>query len=173
MATPSTNGADPGRGGRSEPRRLRWSVPAVDVSTNRWLDLQNDISHSLQLLIRESIQRDGYIDVVNRPIEQLPRRGRPPQGEPSASSEDEDASDGADGGFFESAAQASPEAREELPEKTSAGVEAQREAQAAQTPPAADEDEVVEPVEQTAPAEEEHGSPAQPGKSGLDAFLTS
>lgn len=65
----------------TEPRRLRWSVPRVDVSTNKWLDLQNDISHSLQLLIRESIQRDGYIDVVNRPIDQLPRRGRPPQSE--------------------------------------------------------------------------------------------
>ncbi|MEU7318334.1 hypothetical protein [Streptomyces sp. NPDC007083] len=62
----------------AEPRRLRWSVPRVDVSTNRWLDMQNDISRSLQLLIRESIQRDGYIDVVNRPVEQLPRRGRPP-----------------------------------------------------------------------------------------------
>lgn len=65
----------------AEPRRLRWSVPRVDVSTNQWLDTQNDISQSLQLLIRESIQRDGYIDVVNRPIEQLPRRGRPPQSE--------------------------------------------------------------------------------------------
>ncbi|WP_424863001.1 hypothetical protein [Streptomyces sp. MMS24-I29] len=62
-----------------EPRRLRWSVPQADASTNQWLDLQHDISRSLQLLIRESIQRDGYIDVVNRPVEQLPRRGRPPQ----------------------------------------------------------------------------------------------
>ncbi|MFB7919292.1 hypothetical protein [Streptomyces sp. NPDC056061] len=62
-----------------EPRRLRWSVPRVDVSTNRWLDEQHDISRSLQLLIRESIQRDGYIDIANRPVEQLPRRGRPPQ----------------------------------------------------------------------------------------------
>ncbi|MFI9629237.1 hypothetical protein [Streptomyces sp. NPDC052042] len=62
-----------------EPRRLRWSVPQADTSTNQWLDLQHDISRSLQLLIRESIQRDGYIDVVNRPVEQLPRRGRPPQ----------------------------------------------------------------------------------------------
>lgn len=62
----------------AEPRRLRWSVPPADVSTNRWLDEQENISRSLQLLVRESIQRDGYIDVVNRPIEQLPRRGRPP-----------------------------------------------------------------------------------------------
>ncbi|MFF1880225.1 hypothetical protein ACFVVC_01985 [Pseudarthrobacter sp. NPDC058196] len=66
---------------KAEPRRLRWSVPRADESTNRWLDEQYDISRSLQLLIRESIQRDGYIDVVNRPVEQLPRRGRPPQGE--------------------------------------------------------------------------------------------
>ena len=76
-ATSSGGGGD--ASGKVAPRRLRWSVPAVDVSTNRWLDLQHDVSHSLQLLIRESIQRDGYIDVVNRPIEQLPRRGRPPQ----------------------------------------------------------------------------------------------
>jgi hypothetical protein len=65
-------------GSSDEPRRLRWSVPRADVSTNRWLDTQYDISQSLRLLIRESIQRDGYIDVVNRPVEQLPRRGRPP-----------------------------------------------------------------------------------------------
>lgn len=63
------------------PRRLRWSVPAADVSTNSWLDKQENISRSLQLLIRESIQRDGYIDVVNRPVEQLSPRGRPPSTE--------------------------------------------------------------------------------------------
>ncbi len=65
-------------GALAEPRRLRWSVPAVDVSTNRWLDHQENISRSLQLLIRESIQRDGYIDVVNRPVEQLPLRSPAP-----------------------------------------------------------------------------------------------
>lgn len=70
----------------SEPRRLRWSVPTADTSTNEWLDLQYNISQSLQLLIRESIQRDGYIDVVNRPVEQLPRRGRPPVGAEDQSS---------------------------------------------------------------------------------------
>lgn len=65
----------------AEPRRLRWSVPAADVSVNQWLDGQENISSSLRLLIRESIEREGYIDVVNKPVEQLPRRGRPPQGE--------------------------------------------------------------------------------------------
>jgi|GraSoiStandDraft_15_1057317.scaffolds.fasta_scaffold674205_1 hypothetical protein len=76
----------------AEPRRLRWSVPAADVSTNEWLDRQENISRSLQLLIRESIQRDGYIDVVNRPIEQLPRRGRPPA---AAEADENDETDGA------------------------------------------------------------------------------
>ncbi|QWF85726.1 hypothetical protein [Amycolatopsis sp. CA-230715] len=63
-----------------EPRRLRWSVPVEDVSTNQWLDVQHSISRSLQLLVRESIERDGIIDVVNRPVQQRPRRGGPPPG---------------------------------------------------------------------------------------------
>ncbi|MFK0179635.1 hypothetical protein ACIQVR_27115 [Streptomyces xanthochromogenes] len=43
-----------------------------------WLNEQADISQSIRLLIRESIQRDGYIDVFYKPVDQLPRRGRPP-----------------------------------------------------------------------------------------------
>jgi hypothetical protein len=65
----------------AEPRRLRWSVPAADVSVNQWLDVQENISSSLRLLIRESIEREGFIDLVNKPVEQLPRRGRPSQAE--------------------------------------------------------------------------------------------
>ncbi|MFD9602012.1 hypothetical protein ACFVRD_32980 [Streptomyces sp. NPDC057908] len=61
-----------------EPRKVRWTVPAVDTSVIEWLDEQENISQSLRLLIRESIQRDGYIDVVYKPVDQLPRRGRPP-----------------------------------------------------------------------------------------------
>lgn len=64
-----------------EPRRVRWSVPRADISTNQWLDEQHSISESLRFLIRESIQRDGYIDVVNKPVEQQPRRGRPSKSE--------------------------------------------------------------------------------------------
>lgn len=59
-------------------RRLRWSVPLADVSTNRWLDVQDSISRSLQALIRDSIQRDGYIDYANRPVDQLPPSDPPP-----------------------------------------------------------------------------------------------
>ncbi|MFI8089085.1 hypothetical protein ACIF9R_12315 [Streptomyces sp. NPDC086080] len=61
-----------------EPRKVRWTVPAADTSVIEWLDQQENISQSLRLLIRESIQRDGYIDVFYKPVDQLPRRGRPP-----------------------------------------------------------------------------------------------
>ncbi|MBK3582655.1 hypothetical protein JHN49_02625 [Streptomyces sp. MBT57] len=61
-----------------EPRKVRWTVPAADTSVIEWLDQQESISQSLRLLIRESIQRDGYIDVFYKPVDQLPRRGRPP-----------------------------------------------------------------------------------------------
>lgn len=66
---------------KPEPRRARLTVPAVDESVLAWLDLQDDASASMRMLVRESIARDGYIDVINKPIDQLPRRGRPPQGE--------------------------------------------------------------------------------------------
>jgi hypothetical protein len=65
----------------ADPRRLRWSIPAADVSVNQWLDLQENISGSLRLLIRESIEREGYIDVVNKPVEQLLRRGHAQPGD--------------------------------------------------------------------------------------------
>lgn len=61
-----------------EPRKVRWTVPAADTSVIEWLNEQADISQSLRQLIRESIQRDGYIDVFYKPVEQLPCRGRPP-----------------------------------------------------------------------------------------------
>lgn len=60
-------------------RIVKFSVPPVDVSASRWLDEQYSISESLRQLIREAIQREGYVDVVNKPVEQLPRRGRPPR----------------------------------------------------------------------------------------------
>ncbi|MCA4131993.1 hypothetical protein [Arthrobacter sp. M4] len=151
---------------KAEPRRLRWSVPRADESTNRWLDEQYDISRSLQLLIRESIQRDGYIDVVNRPVEQLPRRGRPPQGEqdpgPGEAHEGEERGDaGRDGSESQ---HESRESRDEtavpvaVPSEPVQRVEA---AQAVQPPP-------------TPPVREPHPVPAEEPSvpSGLDAFLT-
>lgn len=75
MQTSEATSVDPRQ---ADPRRVRISVPLADISTNAWLDAQDNISRSIQVLIRESIERDGVIDVVNRPVEQLPRRGRPP-----------------------------------------------------------------------------------------------
>lgn len=61
------------------PKRVRLSVPQADVSVIEWLAQQHEISLSLRILIKESIQREGITDVANRPVVQLPRRGRPVQ----------------------------------------------------------------------------------------------
>lgn len=58
------------------PHRLRITVPASDTSVLRWLELQENPSISLRMLVRASIERDGYTDVLTRPVDQLPRRGR-------------------------------------------------------------------------------------------------
>lgn len=60
-------------------RRVRFSVPPADVSVGSWLDAQYSISESLRALIRDAIRRDGIVDVINRPVHQEPRRGRPPR----------------------------------------------------------------------------------------------
>ncbi|MFC6704256.1 hypothetical protein [Flexivirga alba] len=59
------------------PHRLRITVPASDTSVLRWLEVQESPSISLRMLVRAAIERDGYTDVLTRPVEQLPRRGRP------------------------------------------------------------------------------------------------
>lgn len=64
--------------GTSVSKRYRFSVPNEDESTQRWLDAQQNLSLSLRLIVRRQIEREGYIDVACRPVEQLPRRGRPP-----------------------------------------------------------------------------------------------
>ncbi|MFF8918016.1 hypothetical protein ACF08M_33120 [Streptomyces sp. NPDC015032] len=92
--------------GRSgEPRKVRWTVPAADTSVNEWLNEQADISQSIRLLIRESIERDGFVDVFYKPVVQLPRRGRPPL-ESTEPREDEETVTALPG----SAAQAQPQA---------------------------------------------------------------
>lgn len=63
---------------KRQPFKLRWTVPPVDVSVIEWLETQRNPQQSLRQLIRDSIQRDGYTDVYYKPVEQLPRRGRPP-----------------------------------------------------------------------------------------------
>lgn len=50
-----------------------------DEATHQWWEAQENPSVSLQLLIREDIERNGYSDKLNSPVVQQPRRGRPPK----------------------------------------------------------------------------------------------
>lgn len=84
MATSKTK-AKTGRATRAPakpaPHRYRFSVPAADEAVSAWMETQDDPSHSLRALIRENIERHGYTDIVNRPVAQLPKRGRPVAGD--------------------------------------------------------------------------------------------
>lgn len=138
---------------KPEPRRTRFTVPAADTSSNKWLDLQDDASVSMRFLIRESIERNGYIDVVNRPVEKTPRRGRPPKTEGNEYSDDE--------GYESDPTSDEVETGEAEPLEEQAPV-------ALETPPASEpaSDPVPEPVAKQAAPE------AKPATSAMDSFLT-
>lgn len=74
MASPRDSTAAPAK---PQPHRFRVSVPAADKAVLAWMDLQDNPSLSVRMLIRESIERLGYIDVVNRPVAQLSGGRRP------------------------------------------------------------------------------------------------
>lgn len=63
---------------RRDDHRYTLKVPQVDESVVEWVVAQHDLSLSLRQLIRDEIQRNGFTDTANRPVTQLPRRGRPP-----------------------------------------------------------------------------------------------
>lgn len=69
MASPRDRTGAPAK---PQPHRFRVSVPAADEAVVAWMELQDNPSLSVRMLIRESIERLGYIDVVNRPVAQLP-----------------------------------------------------------------------------------------------------
>lgn len=64
---------------RPQSRRFRVSVPDADESVLAWIGAQSDISASVRSLIREAIERHGYRDATCYPVQQQPRRGRPPK----------------------------------------------------------------------------------------------
>lgn len=64
---------------RPTPKRFRVSVPETDESVLAWIGAQSDLSNSVRVLIRESIERNGYRDATCYPVQQQPRRGRPPK----------------------------------------------------------------------------------------------
>lgn len=64
---------------RPTSRRFRVSVPDTDESVLTWIGAQSDLSASVRALIRESIEKNGYRDATCYPVQQQPRRGRPPK----------------------------------------------------------------------------------------------
>ena len=64
---------------RPASKRFRVSVPDTDESVLTWIGAQSDLSASVRALIRESIERNGYRDATCYPVQQQPRRGRPPK----------------------------------------------------------------------------------------------
>lgn len=49
-------------------RKVQLTVPVADSTVTEWLDLQYSPSESLRRLIRESVAREGFVDVANRPV---------------------------------------------------------------------------------------------------------
>lgn len=56
--------------------RKRISIPKADESVLKWWESQHDVGLSVRMLIRNEIERSGYVDVAFQPVTQLPRRGR-------------------------------------------------------------------------------------------------
>jgi len=54
-------------------------VPEADESVLAWIGAQSDLSASVRALIRDAIERHGYRDATCYPVQQQPRRGRPPK----------------------------------------------------------------------------------------------
>lgn len=63
---------------KQPPHRYRLNVPNADEAVAAWMEMQDNQSLSIRMLIRESIERYGYVDIVNRPVVQLPEGGRVP-----------------------------------------------------------------------------------------------
>jgi hypothetical protein len=59
------------------PQRYRLTVPVADEAVNRWLEMQDNASASVRMVIREYIERNGYNDATCGPVDQQPKRGRP------------------------------------------------------------------------------------------------
>lgn len=57
--------------------RRRLSFPSTDTTVRDWLSAQSDPSSSMRLIIRDTVAREGYSDVMCRRVEQQPQRGRP------------------------------------------------------------------------------------------------
>ncbi|MEV7605518.1 hypothetical protein AB0N65_08780 [Paenarthrobacter sp. NPDC089322] len=73
MPDPHNQGA-----AKQPPRRYRLNVPHADEAVVAWMELQDNQSMSIRMLIRASIERFGYVDIVNRPVLPLPAPSQAP-----------------------------------------------------------------------------------------------
>lgn len=146
---------------KPQPRKVRWTLPAADTSVAEWLDAQENISESLRLLIREEIQRSGYVDIAYKPVEQLPRRGRPPKSETTPQDDQDDRPE----------QPRTPRSRAHPAQTAQPARPRLVEAAPAQAPAAVPEPE-AEPVSEPAPApgpeEERESAAAQPRPSATE-----
>jgi hypothetical protein len=62
-------------------KRYRFTVPFADEAVQEWLNAQLNISNSIRILIRDEIQKNGYVDASCRPVGQMGKRGRPSNAE--------------------------------------------------------------------------------------------
>ena len=54
---------------REENRRITFIVPKEDKSIHKWLEKQINMTFSLRMLIRDTIEKYGYIDYACKNIE--------------------------------------------------------------------------------------------------------
>ncbi len=135
------------------PHRLRITVPASDTSVLRWLEVQESPSISLRMLVRAAIERDGYTDMLTRPVDQLPRRGRPVAEPSNSTSSQADSSDDFDTPVRVQGRERGAESRTEArrgrrPAKKSKGRAVPQDAQESQPPRQYSIDEIMSSTRQ-------------------------
>ena len=62
---------------KTDSERFRFTVPAKDADALAWITEQSNLSMSLRMLIRQSIARDGIVDITCKPITPGVSPGRP------------------------------------------------------------------------------------------------
>ncbi|WP_347110551.1 hypothetical protein AAHB33_07315 [Paenarthrobacter sp. S56] len=110
---------------KQPPRRYRLNVPSADEAVAAWMEMQDNQSLSIRMLIRESIERNGYVDIVNRPVVQLSDGGRVPEPARAVAVTPAPAAEGTGPAPERPPAQTGPPGQEgpqpELPEQASGG----------------------------------------------------
>lgn len=48
--------------------QIRLTIPAADTQVLEWFDLQDSMRDSVRQLVRDSIAREGMVDVFNKPV---------------------------------------------------------------------------------------------------------